>query len=297
MTSDAVNPLYVALTADVDADANRAVRGRIDAVSAGAGEQRARYDACFKGLHQLATALGDLGLPATLFWEGRALEALAECDPEMARRLAADEALEHACHGYAHEDFAGTETGLPLDEEASAGVLQRAGQAMHTVLGVRPAGFRAPYCRLTPELARALAQAGYAYDASATRRPSGGWRLRPYRLPEAPALWELALCRGRDGAGRTISTYLWQMFEGNRPSSDYLELIARLSTTCPDGLLQVALHPWHLVVGADGLPLQRGGIDRPIEQLRGLLTDLVNAPRIAFTTVGRYLADACTGDL
>ena len=280
--------LYVALTADVDPDANRAQPGRVDAVSAGTAEGVSLV-ACFEGLAILEDELEARRLPATFFWEARTLEALAKHDARLFNRLRHAPSLEHGSHGYRHEDFAGKVSRMPLGLEETRAVITRAGAAHARLFGAAPCGFRAPYCRLTPALAVALQESGCLYDASVTRRPGPEWALRPYRLPGAPALYELALCRSTDGAGRPISAYLWQLFEGKRPVADYVRLIASLRGRCAGGLLQVALHPWHLVVSADGRPLRSPGAAAPHGLLSGFLDEASKLGGVQFTTCGTYL--------
>jgi peptidoglycan/xylan/chitin deacetylase (PgdA/CDA1 family) len=229
--------LFVALTVDVDPDANRPLPGRVEAVSAGR-EDGVELDACFRGLSRLLDLLEERSLPATLFWEGRTLEELREREAGLLERVRGHPSLEHGCHGYRHEDFAGKTSGTPLGQAETRAALAQAGEVFAETFNAAPRAFRAPYCRLTPELAQALAQLGYAYDASATRRPSPEWRLRPFRLEAAPAVWELALCRSADRHRRVMSSYLWQLFEGNRPVADYVHLVASLHASCTGGLLQ-----------------------------------------------------------
>ena len=287
----AAEPLFVAFTADVDPDANRAVPGRADAVSpAGDRRQHVRLDACFDGLPIALEALQDGGLPATLFWEGRTLGQLRARRPALFAALREAPSLEHGCHGHEHEDFAGKVSGLPLGADQTGAVLERAGAAFADAFGAAPRGFRAPYCRLTPALAQALAAAGYAYDASLTRGPADEERLRPYKLPEAPALYELPLCSARDTRGKRISCYLHQLFEGNRPVADYVRLVTSVRAVCGGGLLQIALHPWHLIVSAQGRPLALHGSGPASLLLRELVRQVAALDGVAFTTCGTYLA-------
>ncbi len=267
MDRSAQQPLYVAVTADVDPDANRAVPDREDAVSPG-GEPC--YEACFEGLAALIHHLEALSLPATLFWEGRALKNLKMSRPELLERILENPALEHACHGLRHEDFSGRWTGHPLGGERTAHLMREAGACIHSITGTRPEGFRAPYCNLTDELVDCLERMGYLYDASLTREPAPSWGLRPYR-PEGGRLQELALVRARDREGKPISGYLWQLFEGGRPPGDYVEMVRSLGAQYPGGLLQLALHPWHLEVNEDGRRLPGAA--------SGVLADLLSAVR------------------
>jgi len=282
-------PFFVALTADVDPDANVPARGRADAVSPG-GDGVARTDACGRGLAAAIEVVEDIGIPCTLFWEARTLRALADESADLIARAAAHRDFEHGAHGLRHEDFAGKDSGLPLGYDETVAIVHEATRIV-SELAARPAGFRAPYCRMTPELRRALAEAGYGYDATCTRAPGRSWPLRPYRLPADGAgegLWELALCRARDRSGRAITGYLWQLFEGRRPPQDYIELAATLAQQHPGGLLQIALHPWHLVVSETGAPLA-GGVPLAQERLRAVLCGVRQLGNVEFVTDGGYL--------
>jgi hypothetical protein len=284
-------PLFVAITADVDPDANQPVLGRADAVSAVQTDGEVSLDGCFQGLAALLDVLERLALPATLFWEARTLSELGERRPGLLRRAVETGRLEHGCHGYCHEDFAGVVSGLQLSSHEVSDVLEKAGQVFSRAFGRRPQGFRAPYCRLTAELGAALAAAGYSYDASLTRPASARWPLTPYRLTETPELWELPLCRSRDRDGQPISSYLWQLFEGNRQPEDYVFAVEKLRDGYAGGLMQVALHPWHLIVSADGRPLgEVGGATGP-EALANLVERLTEMPGIRFSTAGAYLEE------
>ena len=114
--------LYVALTADVDPDANRPARGRIGAVSPGAGDG-VSLDGALEGLGLLADIKADDGPPWTLFWEGRTLEEVAERRPELLDRLRRGERFAHGSHGMHHEDFAGRDTGVSVGPERTRSIL------------------------------------------------------------------------------------------------------------------------------------------------------------------------------
>jgi len=277
-------PLFVALTADVDPDANRAVAGRADAVTRGDACGKAHTDACLEGLRAMVDLLSDAGLPATFFHEGRTLEEFAARAPDLLAALRANATFEHGCHGWRHEDFAGRDSGVPLGPAETRRALHRAGEVFRESFGRPPTAFRAPYCRLTPALTSVLADLGYLYDASETRTPSADWPMQPYRLSEG--LWELALCRWRDRRGGAISCYLWQLFEGRRPVDDYVALVDSLADSYRGGLLQLALHPWHLIVSErnERLPAGEG-----VRKLADLLERLAERGHVAFTTAGGYL--------
>lgn len=282
--------LFVALTADVDPDANRAVPGRPDPVTSGDPDGRALTDATLKGMGALLELLDGLALPATFFYEGRTLDALSAREPALLQKLREGASFEHGCHGWCHEDFAGLDSGLPLGAVETRRALDAAGQAFGRAFGRRPTAFRAPYCRLTPHLTAALPEMGYRYDASETCVPSGRWPMRPYRLGplhNSGALYELPLTRWRDRRGRTISCYLWQLFEGRRPVRDFLDMAQALRARFPGGLLQLAFHPWHLIVSERNQPLSD-----PVGKLSDLLNELRARDALAFTTVGAYLDQA-----
>ncbi len=276
----------VALTVDLDPDANRPVPGRPDAVSPSG---QAAFCACFEGLEHLASLLEDRGIPATLFWEARTLRRLADCKAQLLGRLTDLPRVEHGCHGLQHEDFAGERTGLPFSRADAQALLQSAGSVFRSVLGRSPRGFRAPYCRLTPGLSLALVATGYHYDASRTHDLERECALEPYRL-ESGDLWELPLCRGRDARGRAISAYLWQLCEGNRTWQDYAGLLEAARRRCPGGLVQFALHPWHLVVNAEGEPHNSARRRTIAEELAHLLDRIAAQRHLRLTTPGEYLA-------
>ncbi|MEF8787524.1 MAG: polysaccharide deacetylase family protein, partial [Planctomycetota bacterium] len=246
------SPLYVAITADIDPDANRAIEGRPGAVSAGAGEG-ARLFGAVEGLRRMADLLLEENWPATLFWEGRTLEGVAEREPDLLDRLRDAPALEHGCHGMYHEDFAGETSGVPLDRDATRNALREAVRTCRQHLGGEPELFRAPYCRLTEPLIDVLWEMEFRCDASRTAVGPGRDILSPYPLRQAEGrtLWEAPLCRWEDRWGRPMDAYLWPLLEGKRSADDYRQLVDSVASACPGGLLQVALHPWHLCAGQD----------------------------------------------
>ena len=292
--------LYVALTVDVDPDANRACPGRVDAVSPACGGEDACLEACGAGLEALGSVLEELGIPCTFFWEARSLQTLRRTAPRLLDRVLCEPAFEHGCHGLRHEDFSGRVSGLRIGAEETLAILDEASKIVASETGSRPVGFRAPYCRLTPELELALRRLGYAYDASITRAPGQGWSLRPYGLTQdAPgrAVWELALCRGLDRERLPITSYLWQLFEGRRRPGDYVGFAATLTKQYTGGLFQMALHPWHLVVGEDGEPLGgRTGRDAA-RDLSDVLSAVGSLQAVRFIRAGEYLKLATEGGL
>jgi len=288
-------PLFAALTIDVDPDANVAVQGRPDAVSAGSSIPEARANATAEGLQFLAEVLLTMQAPATLFWEARTLQRLAEDYPGLLTAMRNSSLLEHGTHGLRHEDFAGKESGKPLGPEETHRVMVKAGTAFQSMWGRRPAGFRAPYCRLTNDLISTLCAQRYRYDASLTRRPGREWNLRPFELRRGiggQVLWETALCRCLDAAGKPITGYLWQFFEGRRRLDEYLEVIYLLAEGHPGGLFQIALHPWHLVASSSGKRFPTEHRKYATSGVRRLVRTLGDLENIRLTTISHYL-DGC----
>jgi hypothetical protein len=281
-------PLFICLTLDVDPDANRACAGRLDAISPHSGGG-VSVEACRRGLAFLDETVRRLDLPCTLFWEARTLELLSAADPALIRAWVANPKAEHACHALKHEDFAGTDSGIPIGERETLAIVKEATGTVARLTGSTPEGFRAPYCRMTPALSAALLDAGYRYDATLTRTAGKQWDMRPYTLVQSggKCLKELALCRSHDDDGRPITSYLWQMFEGRRKPAQYVNLACRLKDTCRGGLFQIALHPWHIFVDERGQQLTaqaRNDLTLVLEQVSKL-------SGIRFLTARSYLAE------
>ena len=290
-------PLCVALTADVDPDANRPYPGRTDAVSAGVAGAGVSLTACRAGLETLVWLLRELQIPCTFFWEARSLARLSAEAPHVVGPLVENPGFEHGCHGLRHEDFSGSDSGIEIGAAETLAILREASEICLKVTGVKPMGFRAPYCRWTVALGAAIKELGYAYDSTHTRTPGRGWALRPYRLADgkgAASPWELALCRARDRSGRPITGYLWALFEGQRQPQDYVALARSLAKRYAGGLLQIALHPWHLIVGQDGRALSdRTGRDAA-DELKAVLTGIMALEGISLVNPGAYLK-GCLG--
>lgn len=287
--------MFVAFTMDVDPDANRAREGRPDAVSAGS-DDGVQMDACREGLEWIAEVLEQTGLPCTFFWETRTLLHLSEKDRDLLDRLRENTRLEHGCHGLRHEDFAGEVSGQPLDAGATREVVETASGGFEQVFGERPRGFRAPYCRLTDELIAALSEAGYRYDASRTVELRKGSDLLPTYLTRDPQnLWEIPMCRWRDSEGKPISGYLWQLMEGRRPEDDYLDMIGDIAKRYRTVLVQLALHPWHMHIRADGHRLSNSEARKNREKLGSIIWGLLRMDGLHFSKVGDYL-DGLSGE-
>ena len=109
-------PLYVAISLDIDPDANSAVKGRHDALSSPIEHGEIRVDACKKGLRIILELLEKHDIDATLFYEARTAKMLIEDGMDLPKL---SERHEIACHSLKHEDFLGKVSGLPMDEKSS----------------------------------------------------------------------------------------------------------------------------------------------------------------------------------
>jgi len=285
-------PLHVALTVDADADANRPAPGREEAASPGG---KACYDACTEGLRTLSALTGELRLTCTIFWEAHCLQALGNSDPALLKALMTRADIEHGCHGLAHEDFAGRANGRPIGAERTLAILSEASELIARAVGAQPAGFRAPYCRLTPSLEDALRTLHYRYDASLTRSAGARRHLRPYLLPPrqpgASPLHELAMSSTLDAHGRRMTGYLWRLFEGTRQPQEYVDYVSGFTPRFGGGLLQLALHPWHLCVDQDGHLQPARRRSGALSGLRRVLEAVAALPGVRFTTAGGYLRE------
>jgi len=108
-------PLSVAISLDIDPDANSAVEGRHDALSSPIEYGEIRVDACKKGLQKILGLLEKYTIDATLFYEARTAQMLIE-DGMYLPRLS--ERHEIACHSLKHEDFLGKVSGIPMEEKS-----------------------------------------------------------------------------------------------------------------------------------------------------------------------------------
>jgi peptidoglycan/xylan/chitin deacetylase (PgdA/CDA1 family) len=95
----------------------------------------------------------------------------AESYPDAVRRIR-DAGHEIAHHGYAHEDV-GT-----LDEVREKAALERGLEALDTLLGVRPAGYRSPSYDLSQNSTRLLETYGFTWDSSLMGRDFEMYRAR-----------------------------------------------------------------------------------------------------------------------
>jgi peptidoglycan/xylan/chitin deacetylase (PgdA/CDA1 family) len=121
------------------------------------------------GVPRLLRLLDRIGIRATFFVPGYT----AERWPAAVRSIR-DAGHEIAHHGYMHEPSRAG--GLEASAETEEARLLRGLEALDTVLGVRPVGYRAPNWEMTYRLPALLARHGFTYDSGLM---DSDW---PYRL-------------------------------------------------------------------------------------------------------------------
>ncbi len=132
------------------------------------------------GVPRLLALLAERGVRATFFVPG----LTAERHPDAVQAiLAADHEVAH--HGHVHESLTGR---TELEERE---FIER-GLAALDRLGVRPAGYRAPWWELGAHTLDLLAKYGFAYDSSRFDR-DGPYRLETAKgtVVEIPVQWAL----------------------------------------------------------------------------------------------------------
>jgi peptidoglycan-N-acetylglucosamine deacetylase len=209
-------------------------------------EQRFGAD---RGLGRALRSLGQVGAPATFYVPGsvalrhpKAIETILEHGHEVAH------------HGHDHLTPSLHDLDVQRDE------IVRGSQALESVTGIRPIGYRAPAWELTPHTLAVIAEQGFAFDSSLMEDD------RPYalgvgarRLIELPVHWMLD----------DVPHFQWSADRRAQISApaQVLELwIAELRSACRDGRhLTYTMHP--NVIG-------RGAL---VDVLDGLLAAVVGA--------------------
>lgn len=270
MTTD--DPMYVAISLDIDPDANSAVEGRHDALSSPVEEEAIRIDACKMGLRKILDLLDAYDITATLFYEARTAQMLEADGMDLP---ALSERHEVACHSLKHEDFLGKVSGIPMEENAIEHTAARAVAILQKMFGRPVKGFRAPYTRINHAVIRVLERMGFMYDSSETMPLGDGWTGSPFPLKTfGSRLMELALPSFPDANGKKMSSYLWAIFEGRRDFQEYTEAVLRAREVARNGLFVFSIHPWHLYVNSRGVPFQREQARQNVENLERILSSI-----------------------
>ncbi|MBI2557395.1 MAG: polysaccharide deacetylase family protein [Planctomycetes bacterium] len=280
-------PLYVAISLDIDPDANSAVEGRHDALSSPIEYGEIRVDACKKGLQRIFELLDIYDIDATLFYEARTAQMLVEDGmdlPKLSKRH------EIACHSLKHEDFLGKVAGIPMEEKSIEKSIDKAKKILVKLFGQEIKGFRAPYTRINRTVIKVLEQLGFQYDSSEIATLGTGWGGKPYPLTAFDSsLMELALPSFRDAKGKKISSYLWAIFEGRRVSSEYIDAVVQARDVAKHGLFVFSIHPWHLYVDCKGNQFGKNQVRKNLENLDSILSQLKQMQGIQLLRQDEYL--------
>ncbi len=274
------NRLCVAFSLDVDPDSNKAVRGRIDALSYPPEKGLVKVDATQRGLTETLQLLEYLDIPATLFFEARTAQLLAESGLDLQTLTAKHEI---GCHSYRHEDFLGTTSGIPISRVQAREIICQSMDILHDIFNRKITGFRAPYLRINRELLSLLGEIGFEYDSSIINDC-----IRPFYM-NAASLWEFTVASMRTDSGRRITSYLHPLFGGKRGVEEYVWAIGSQSQRIRGGLFILAFHPWELFVTASGKALSVEDSRQRLERLSGLLEGLKETPGIKFLHLQQYL--------
>lgn len=271
--------LCVAVTLDIDPDANTAVRGRIDALSYPLEGGGVSVDAVQRGLVETLGILEGLGLPATVFFEARTAQLLA--DRLDLQALTRDHEI--GCHSLRHEDFSGRLSGIPMSKSQMEEILATSRYLLEEIFQRQTKGFRAPYLRQNKTLLGALSGLGFQYDSSIINDC-----LRPFQV-DSGGLLEFTIASLRHGFGKRLTSYLTALFQGRWTAHDYAKAIQSLSQRIRGGVFLLAFHPWELFVDHSGRPLEPRVSKDLIERLKAILRALKDSPAIDFVTLSGYL--------
>ncbi len=279
--------LYVAISLDIDPDANSAVRGRYDALSSPVENEMVRIDACNNGLQRILGLLEKYDMDATLFYEARTAQLLIADGIDLPKL---SERHEVSCHSLKHEDFLGKVSGLPMEERSIEEAVAAAKGVLEEIFGRPVRGFRAPYTRINRTAVKILEGLGFQYDSSETVSMDSGWTGQPFSLKIFGSdLLELALPSFFDASGKKMSSYLWAVFEGKRAPSEYTDMVLRARELAKGGLFIFALHPWHLYVNQHGSSFSKEQIARNSDSLEYILSWLKQLKGIRIIRQDRYL--------
>lgn len=279
--------LYVAISLDIDPDANRAVQGRQDALSSPVEHGTIRAEACRRGLQRILELLDIYDIDATLFYEARTAQMLVAEGMNLPKL---SERHEVSCHSLKHEDYLGTVSGVPMEEESIEEAITQAKKILENIFKRALKGFRAPYTRINQAVVRVIERLGFQYDSSETVAMGAEWKGRPFPLAKYDSdLLELALPSLQDSKGQKMSSYLWTIFEGQRVSGDYTDAALRARDTAKGGLFIFSIHPWHLHVDYQGKPFPEEQVTKNWENLESILSQLKQMQGVQIIRQDEYL--------
>ena len=248
-------------TVDLDRDVNEPIYGSVCAGSKDfGGGNSPRFTSAGKGTERLVELLDDLGIKATFFAEARALHRSGAFNYVKGHEV--------ALHGMDHEDFSGEKTGIHMDDGDMREIIERSISLIRDCVGYQPKGFRTPYMNVNDSLMSFLPEYGIRYDSSyyAYIRPE----MRPYRLESGIA--EIPVPKGNDSNGRSITSYLWPMHEGERDPKDFIDLGKQVE----EGIFVLATHSWHICETYSRGITDDADVKRNIDDIRTTLEALMD---------------------
>lgn len=279
--------MYVAISLDIDPDANSAVKGRHDALSSPIECGKIRVDACKKGLQKILGLLEKYDIDATLFYEARTAQILVADRMDLPKL---SERHEIACHSLKHEDFLGRVSGIPMKGKSIAESIDKAKGILVKIFGREIKGFRAPYTRINRTVVKVLERLGFQYDSSETAILGTEWTGKPYPLKAFDSsLLELALPSFRDAKGKKMSSYLWAIFEGRRISGEYIDAVVQARDVAKGGLFAFSIHPWHLYVDCQGNQFGKNQVKKNLENLESIFSQLRQMQEIQILRQDKYM--------
>ncbi len=281
--------LSVAISLDIDPDANCAVKGRYDALSSPVELGGVRIDSCKKGLLKIFELLDAYSLDATLFYEARTAQEFVIDGVDLPSLSARHEV---ACHSLKHEDFLGVVSGVPMGEGVIVETVEKAKTILEKIFERDIKGFRAPYTRVNRSVIKALEQLGFTYDSSETMPLGIEWRGKPFPMTAFDSnLLELALPSFKDSNGKKMTSYLWAIFEGKRVSREHIDAVLWAREVAKGGLFIFSMHPWHLYTDYRGNAFSREQVKENIKNLKDVFSQLKQMQGINLIRQDRYLED------
>ncbi|MDG5997513.1 MAG: hypothetical protein E3K33_11275 [Candidatus Brocadia sp.] len=280
-------PLYVTISLDIDPDANSAVEGRHDALSSPTEHGTVTIEACKRGLQKILELFDIYDIDATLFYEARTAQILVADGMNLPKL---SERHEVSCHSLEHEDFLGTVSGMPMEEETLEEAITKARNILERIFGRDIKGFRAPYTRINQTVVKVIERQGFQYDSSETITLGAEWTGSPFPLETFDSnLWELALPACYDTKGKKLSSYLWAIFEGRRGSGDYLDAVLQARDVAKGGLFIFSIHPWHLYTNCQGIPFTEAQVRENLGNLESILSQLKRMQGVHIIRQDHYL--------
>ncbi|NUN22860.1 MAG: polysaccharide deacetylase family protein [Candidatus Jettenia caeni] len=280
-------PLYVAISLDIDPDANTAVKGQYDALSSPVHCGKISTDACKKGLQKIFELLDVYTIESTLFYEARTAQILGAEGINLPKL---SERHEVACHSLKHEDFLGKISGMPMEEGIVEEIIKEAKGILEKIFARNIRGFRAPYTRVNHTVIKALEHAGFQYDSSETVSLGATWAGKPFSLNTFGSnLLELALPSFLDRKGKKMSSYLWTIFEDKRSSHEYIDAVLWARELAKGGLFLFAIHPWHLYVNSQGSPFRKEQVNKNLKNFEYILSQIKQMQGVQVIRQDTYL--------